>query len=90
MSGGKLLLKTCLTTSYTGIILCPVVAYKVIKEKVKFNLCPKPYENNSQWTVNRLMRFIKDNKKPLSVESIMRYIQSISDLIRRGPDTPIP
>ncbi|OMJ25493.1 hypothetical protein AYI69_g4273 [Smittium culicis] len=36
------------------------------------------------------MRFIKDSKKPLSVYSITRYIHSISGLIRRDPNTPIP
>ncbi|OMJ22682.1 hypothetical protein AYI70_g2710 [Smittium culicis] len=36
------------------------------------------------------MRFIKDIKKPLYVESITRYIRSIYDLIRRYSDTPIP
>ncbi|OMJ09965.1 hypothetical protein AYI69_g10433 [Smittium culicis] len=88
--GGQAVEKPCLITSHTDSILCPVIAYKVYKEKVAFNPCPTTQKNNSEWTVNRLMRFIKDNKKPLSVVSITRYIHSICDLIRREPDTPIP
>ncbi|OMJ25622.1 hypothetical protein AYI70_g790 [Smittium culicis] len=60
------------------------------KRKGYVHLCPTIHENNSEWTVKRLMISIKDNKEPISVYSIKRYIQSISDLIRRDPDTPIP
>ncbi|OMJ23593.1 hypothetical protein AYI70_g2169 [Smittium culicis] len=87
---GRPIEKPCQIAPHTDPILCPVLAYSVYKEKVANTLCPTPHTNNSKWVVNRLLRFVNNKEKPLSVDSVSRYIRSISDLIRRGPDTPIP
>ncbi|OMJ22850.1 hypothetical protein AYI69_g5238 [Smittium culicis] len=42
------------------------------------------------WTVNRLVRFVNDSEKPLSVDIITRYIHKISTLIGHDSDAPIP
>ncbi|OLY81530.1 hypothetical protein AYI68_g4364 [Smittium mucronatum] len=88
--GGCPVEKLCQIGAHSDPILCPVYTYTVYKEKVARNLCPTPHENNMSWTVNRLVRFISDSEKPLSVDSITRYIHSISALISNDPDAPIP
>ncbi|OMJ25904.1 hypothetical protein AYI70_g579 [Smittium culicis] len=88
--GGRPIEKPCQINPHTDKILCPVNAYMVYKEKIAVNLCPTPHANNSNWVVNRLIRYVNDTSKPLSVDSITRYIHTISDLIRRDPEAPIP
>ncbi|PVU88742.1 hypothetical protein BB561_005719 [Smittium simulii] len=88
--GGRPVEKPCQINSHADPTLCPVIAYTVYKERVARNLCPTPHANNSTWTVNRLIRFVNDSEKPLSVDSITRYIHSISVLIHQDQDTPIP
>ncbi|PVU93176.1 hypothetical protein BB561_003430 [Smittium simulii] len=80
----------CQINPHTDPILCPVLTYTVYKEKVAHNLCPTPHVNNSMWTVNRLIRFVNDRERPLSVDSITRYINSIPVLIQQDQDMPIP
>ncbi|OMJ08288.1 hypothetical protein AYI69_g11127, partial [Smittium culicis] len=87
---GRPIKKPCQISSHTDPILCSVLEYSVYKEKVANTLFPTSNTNNSKWVVNRLLRFVNYKEKPLSVDRISRYIRSISDLIRRGPDTPIP
>ncbi|OMJ24284.1 hypothetical protein AYI70_g1678 [Smittium culicis] len=87
--GGRLIEKLCQINPNIDIILCPVNAYMVYKEKIAANLCPNPHANNSNWVVNRLIRYVNDTSKPLSVDTIIRYIHTISDLIRRDPEAPI-
>ncbi|OMJ09493.1 hypothetical protein AYI69_g10636 [Smittium culicis] len=53
------------------------------------NPCPTPQINNSNWAVQRLIKYVNDASKPLSVDSITRYIHSISELIRRDIEAPI-
>ncbi|PVU96831.1 hypothetical protein BB561_000939 [Smittium simulii] len=88
--GGRTVEKPCQINSHADPTLCPVIAYTVYKERVARNLCPTPHANNSTWTVNRLIRFVNDCENPLSVDSITRYIHSISVLIHQDQDTPIP
>ncbi|OMJ13160.1 hypothetical protein AYI69_g9109, partial [Smittium culicis] len=88
--GGRPIEKPCQISPHSDPILCPVVAYTIYKEKVARNLCPTPHANNSMWTVNRLVRFVNDSEKPLSVDSITRYIHKISTLIGHDSDAPIP
>ncbi|PVU93748.1 hypothetical protein BB561_003065 [Smittium simulii] len=75
-----------------GVLCLTIFAPKENEEaeKVAHNLCPTPHVNNSMWTVNRLIRFVNDREKPLSVDSITRYIKSISVLIQQDQDMPIP
>ncbi|OMJ10553.1 hypothetical protein AYI69_g10197 [Smittium culicis] len=87
---GRPIKKPCQIASHKDPILCPVLEYSVYKEKVANTLCPTSHTNNCKWVVNRLLRFVNNKEKPLSVDRISRCIRSISDLIRRGPDTPIP
>ncbi|OMJ15635.1 hypothetical protein AYI70_g7136 [Smittium culicis] len=87
--GGHSIEKPCQIIPHTDIILCPVNAYMVYKEKIAANLCPTPHANNSNWVVNRFIRYVYDTSKSLSVDSITRYIHTISDLIRRDPEAPI-
>ncbi|OMJ07797.1 hypothetical protein AYI69_g11320 [Smittium culicis] len=87
---GRPIEKPCQINPHTDIILCPVNAYMVYKEKIAVNLCPTPHANNSNWVVNRLIRYVKYTSKPLLVDSITQYIHTISDLIRRDPEAPIP
>ncbi|PVU91005.1 hypothetical protein BB561_004608 [Smittium simulii] len=87
--GGRPVEKPCQINPHTDPILCPVLTYTVYKEKVAHNLCPTPHVNNSMWTVNRLIRFFNDRERPLSVDSITRYINSISGLIQQDQDMPI-
>ncbi|OMJ16950.1 hypothetical protein AYI70_g6284, partial [Smittium culicis] len=88
--GGHPIEKPCQINPHIDTILCLVNAYMVYKEKIAVNLCPTPHANNSNWVVNRLIRYVNDTSKPLSVDSITRYIHTISDLIRRDPEAPIP
>ncbi|OMJ16691.1 hypothetical protein AYI69_g7741 [Smittium culicis] len=56
--GGRPIEKTCQINLHTDIILCPVNAYMLYKEKIAVNLCPAPHANNSNWVVNRLIRYV--------------------------------
>ncbi|PVU91551.1 hypothetical protein BB561_004345 [Smittium simulii] len=87
---GRPVEKPCQINSHADPTLCPVIAYTVYKERIACNFCLTPHANNSTWTVNRLIRFVNDCEKPLSVDSITRYIHSISIVIHQDQDTPIP
>ncbi|OMJ21763.1 hypothetical protein AYI70_g3276 [Smittium culicis] len=87
---GRPIEKPCQISPHSDPILCLVVAYTIYKEKVARKLCPTLHAKNSMWTVNRLVKFVNDSEKPLSVDIITRYIHKISTLIGHGPDAPIP
>ncbi|PWA01876.1 hypothetical protein BB558_001992 [Smittium angustum] len=88
--GGRPVEKPCQINSHIDPILCPVIAYKIYKERIAREPCPSPHEYNNGWIINRLFRFINDYARPLSVDSISRYIHQISNLISRDPGTPRP
>ncbi|PVU86394.1 hypothetical protein BB561_006718 [Smittium simulii] len=46
-----------------------------------------PHANNRTWAVNSLIQFANDSKTPLLVDSITRYIHSISGLINQDKNT---
>ncbi|PVU92925.1 hypothetical protein BB560_006022, partial [Smittium megazygosporum] len=60
------------------------------QKRAVINICPKSNANNSTITVNRLFKYINDFSKPLSVDSIIRYIYSVLKIIERLLGTPIP
>ncbi|OMJ08718.1 hypothetical protein AYI69_g10967 [Smittium culicis] len=88
--GGRPIIRPCEISSHKDTLLCPVETYKVYKAKVATKLSPSPHINENSVIVNRLFRYTKNFEKPLSVASISRYIQSISKLIKRPENTPIP
>ncbi|OMJ26038.1 hypothetical protein AYI70_g462 [Smittium culicis] len=72
--GGLPVEKPCQINPYVDRIIFPVNAYMVYKEKVTFNPFPTPQINNGNCVVHRLTIYVKDASKPLSVDSITRYI----------------
>ncbi|OMJ13287.1 hypothetical protein AYI70_g8597 [Smittium culicis] len=88
--GGRPVEKSCQINPHADIILCPVNAYIFIKEKEAFNPCPTPHINNRNWSVHSLIRYAKDTSKSLSVDIITIYFHSLSNLILRDLEAPIP
>ncbi|OMJ21624.1 hypothetical protein AYI70_g3363 [Smittium culicis] len=87
---GRPIERPCEIKSHSDPILCPVLSYKIYKTKVSSILCPRPHANGGNLIVNILFRHTVDHSKPLSVDSITRYIRMLSDLIPRPPNTPCP
>ncbi|PVU89323.1 hypothetical protein BB561_005423 [Smittium simulii] len=67
-----------------------LMAYREYKYIVATTPYITPHINSSSWMVNRLLRQVNRHENPLSVDSIIRYIHSLSGLITRPKDTPIP
>ncbi|PVU87336.1 hypothetical protein BB561_006376 [Smittium simulii] len=82
--------RPCQIAEHSNQIMCPVMAYREYKFRVAITPCITPHINNSSCMVNRLLRQVNRHEKPLSVDSINRYIHSLSGLITRPKDTPIP
>ncbi|PVU91197.1 hypothetical protein BB561_004514 [Smittium simulii] len=64
--------------AHSDEILCPVIAYKIYKQRIANISCPKPDVNDKNLKMNHLFRNTKDFSKPLTVDSISRIIKSIA------------
>ncbi|OMJ08601.1 hypothetical protein AYI70_g11445, partial [Smittium culicis] len=73
--------KLCIIKAHKDRLLCPIIAYKVYKQKVANIPCPRPHQNDNTVTINHLFRFLKDHSKPLSADSISRNVKSITKMI---------
>ncbi|PVU91001.1 hypothetical protein BB561_004602 [Smittium simulii] len=87
---GKPIERNCTISAHRDKILCSVLTYNIYKLNIARDLCPTLHQNFDAISVNRLLRYIKDYNKPLSVNSITRYIHKLSKLIDRPHNTPIP
>ncbi|PVU94519.1 hypothetical protein BB561_002501 [Smittium simulii] len=87
---GKPIERNCTISARRDKILCPVLTYNIYKLNIARDLCPTLHQNFDAISVNILLRYIKDYNKPLSVDSITRYIHKLSKLIDRPHNTPIP
>ncbi|PVU86423.1 hypothetical protein BB561_006708, partial [Smittium simulii] len=87
---GKPIERNCTISAHRDKILCPVLTYNTYKLNIARDLCPRLHQNFDAISVNRILRYIKDYNKPLSVDSITGYIHKLSKLIDRPHNTPIP
>ncbi|PVV04453.1 hypothetical protein BB560_001051 [Smittium megazygosporum] len=55
--------------------------YKIYKAKTVQTQLPNPHENDGSLILYRMIRYLKNNSKPLSVDDITRYIHSLSKLV---------
>ncbi|OMJ17063.1 hypothetical protein AYI69_g7585 [Smittium culicis] len=79
---GKSIERPCEINEHLDPILCPVLACKIYKGKVAYDLCSLPHTNNNAITVNMLSRNTRNHKYPLSVDIITRHIHNLSILYR--------
>ncbi|PVU89719.1 hypothetical protein BB561_005190 [Smittium simulii] len=72
-----------------GVLYLTIVASKEKRDnrKDRSKSFPTPHANNRMWAVNRLIQFANESKTPLSMDSITRYIYSISGLINEDKNT---
>ncbi|OLY81781.1 hypothetical protein AYI68_g4110 [Smittium mucronatum] len=89
-SKGRPIIRPCKIIRHPDLVLFPLYTYEVYKQRIAQNLCPTPHVNNSSLMVSRLLGYLNDYAKPLSMDIITRYINSLSELIFRPPNTPIP
>ncbi|PVU89332.1 hypothetical protein BB561_005425 [Smittium simulii] len=82
--------RPCHVAEHSNIIMRPVMAYREYKYIVATTPCISPHINSSSWMVNRLLRQVNRHEKPLSVDSISRYIHSLLGFLTHPKDTPIP
>ncbi|PVU95719.1 hypothetical protein BB561_001644 [Smittium simulii] len=78
---GRPIERPCEIKAHNNKLMCPVDAYRIYKQKVANVPCTSPHVNDNDIIINHLFRYIKDNSKPLSVDSISRNIKSITKLI---------
>ncbi|OMJ20059.1 hypothetical protein AYI70_g4345 [Smittium culicis] len=78
---GRPIERPCEIKAHNNKLMCPVDAYRIYKQKVANVPCTSPHVNKNDIIINHLFRYIKDNSKPLSVDSISRNIKSITKLI---------
>ncbi|PVU97302.1 hypothetical protein BB561_000653 [Smittium simulii] len=78
---GRPIERPCKIKAHNNKLMCPVDAYRIHKQKVANVPCTSPHVSNNNITINHLFRYIKDNSKPLSVDSISINIKSITKLI---------
>ncbi|PVU96747.1 hypothetical protein BB561_000985 [Smittium simulii] len=64
--------------AHSNEILCPVIAYRIYKQRIPNIPFPRPHANNKNLIMNHLFRNTKDFSKPLTVYSISRIIKSIT------------
>ncbi|PVU94477.1 hypothetical protein BB561_002509 [Smittium simulii] len=84
------LLVNAIRYQHSNPIMCLVIVYREYKSRVETTPYITPHINNSSWMVNRLLRQVNHYEKPLSVDSITRYTHSLSGLITRLKNIPIP
>ncbi|PVV02173.1 hypothetical protein BB560_003381, partial [Smittium megazygosporum] len=87
---GSAIIKPCEIKRHTDIILCPVHTYKVYRARVGPIECKQKHPYLQSTNREMLLRHINDFSKPLSVDSITRYIHILSELIERPPNSRIP
>ncbi|PVU97206.1 hypothetical protein BB561_000687 [Smittium simulii] len=75
---------------HSDTVLCLVNIYEVYKQRIASNTCHTSHTKNGLIKLNRLLRYLKDYTKPLTVDIITRYIHYLSDLIKKQPNIPIP
>ncbi|PVU92980.1 hypothetical protein BB561_003523 [Smittium simulii] len=56
--------------AHSDEILCPIIAYKIYKQKIANISCPKPHVNNKNLMVSHLFKNTKDFKNPLTARAI--------------------
>ncbi|PVU89610.1 hypothetical protein BB561_005264 [Smittium simulii] len=78
---GRPIERPCEIKAHNNKLMCPVDAYRIYKQKVANVPCTSPHVNDNDIIINHLFRYIKDNSKPISVDSISRNIKSIAKLI---------
>ncbi|PVU87371.1 hypothetical protein BB561_006371 [Smittium simulii] len=82
--------RPCQIMEHTNPIICSVKVYTEYKLRVTFTFCPTPHINNDLLIVNRLLRQLNNHSKPLTVDSIARYIHKLLMLIARPDNTSVP